>query len=122
MSRQFLFACTYSLLSLPVLIANDSPGHTWACLFYECWKGRIIPRNHTLFSGVPSTSLLKCAQIGGPLWIFCRPRLNIADLDVDFLYAGPFCAGAEEPTPLSDDACGVKRIARDQKLHALAGA
>jgi len=53
---------------------------------------------------------------------FRRQRFDIADFDVDFLYTGPFCARAEEPSPLSDDACSVERIARDQKLHALAGA
>src|SRR5947207_6276040 len=65
---------------------------------------------------------LKCAEIVGNVWIFRRKRFDIADFDVDFLYAGPFCARAEEPAPLSDDACSVERIARDQKLHALAGA
>src|SRR5215831_2855077 len=67
-------------------------------------------------------SSLKCAQIVGDIWIFCRQRFDIADFDVDFLYAGPFCARAEKPAPLSDDACSVERITRDQKLHALAGA
>src|SRR6266478_55210 len=64
-------------------------------------------------------SLLKGAEIVGNVWIFRRKRFDIADFDVDFLYAGPFCARAEEPAPLSDDACSVERIAGDQKLHAL---
>src|SRR5262245_23829505 len=67
-------------------------------------------------------SSLEYAQIVRDVWMFCRQRFDIADFDVDFLYAGPFCARAEEPAPLSDDACSVERIARDQKLHALAGA
>src|SRR5215211_7636331 len=62
------------------------------------------------------------SQIVGHVWIFRRQRFDIADFDVDFLYAGPFCARTEEPAPLSDYACGMERIARDQKLHALAGA
>jgi hypothetical protein len=65
-------------------------------------------------------SSLECTQIVGHVWIFRRQRFDIADFDVDFLYAGPFCARAEEPAPLSDDACSVERITRDQKLHALA--
>jgi hypothetical protein len=64
-------------------------------------------------------SPLKCAQIVGDIWIFCRQRFDIADFDVEFLYAGPFCAPAEKPAPLSDDACSVERITRDHKLHAL---
>ena len=67
-------------------------------------------------------SSLKCAQIVGDIWIFCRQRFDIADFDVDFLYAGPFCARAEKPAPLSDDACSVEGVTRDEKLHALAGA
>src|SRR4051812_10862741 len=63
--------------------------------------------------------LLECAQIVGHIWIFRCERFDIADFDVDFLYAGPFCARAEEPAPLSYHACSVERIARDQKLYAL---
>src|SRR5262245_50006893 len=55
-------------------------------------------------------SSLECEQIIGDIWIFCRQRFDIADFDVDFLYAGPFCARAEKPAPLSDDACNVERI------------
>src|SRR5206468_8185948 len=62
-------------------------------------------------------SLLECH-----VWIFRRQRFDIADFDVDFLYAGPLCARAEEPAPLSNDACSVESITRDQELHALAGA
>src|SRR6266404_9767290 len=63
--------------------------------------------------------LLKGTQIVGNVWILGCERFDIADFDVDFLYAGPFCARAEEPTPLSNDACSVERIAGDQKLHTL---
>ena len=63
--------------------------------------------------------LLKGTQIVGNVWILGCERFDIADFHVDFLYAGPFCARAEEPTPLSNDACSVERIAGDQKLHAL---
>jgi hypothetical protein len=66
--------------------------------------------------------LLERAQIVRHVWIFRRQYFDIADFDVDFLYAGPLCARAEEPAPLSDDACSVERITRDQELHALAGA
>jgi hypothetical protein len=66
--------------------------------------------------------LLERSQIAGHVRIFRCQRFDIADFDVDFLYAGPFCARAEEPAPLTDDACSVERITRDQKLHALAGA
>jgi hypothetical protein len=64
----------------------------------------------------------KCAQIVGHIWIFRGEHFDIADFNVDFLYSGPFCARAEEPAPLSDDACSVERIARDQKLYALTSA
>ena len=55
------------------------------------------------------------------------PRLDISPpvprqspiSTIDFLYAGPFCAGAEDPAPLSDDACSVEHITRDHKLHAI---
>jgi len=66
-------------------------------------------------------SSLKRVQIVSHLWIFRRQGVDIAEFDIDFLYAGPFCARAEEPSPLSDDACRVERITRDQELHALAG-
>ena len=46
-------------------------------------------------------------------------RVDIADLDIDLLYAGPFGAPAEKPAPAPNDACSVERIARDQKLHTL---
>src|SRR3954453_18178269 len=57
--------------------------------------------------------VLECAEIVGNVWIFRRQRFDIADFDVDFLYSRPFCARAEEPAPLSDHACSVKRITRD---------
>src|SRR6266404_4251378 len=63
--------------------------------------------------------LLKGTQIVGNVWILGCERFDVADFNVDFLYAGPFCASAEEPASLSDDACSVECIARDQKLHAL---
>ena len=62
---------------------------------------------------------LECAQIVGHIRISRRQRFDIGDFDVDFLYAGPFCARAEEPAPLSDNPRSVERIARDQKLYAL---
>jgi len=64
----------------------------------------------------------ECPQVVGHIWIFRCQRFDVADLDVDFLHAGPFCARTEEPAPLSNDTCSVQRIPRDQKLHALAGA
>jgi hypothetical protein len=36
----------------------------------------------------------KCTQIVGYVWIFRRQRFDVADFDVDFLYARPFCAHA----------------------------
>ena len=69
-----------------------------------------------------SLSALECTQIDGHIWIFRRQGVDIAQFDIGFLDAGPFCARAEEPSPLSDDACSVERITRDQQLHALAGA
>ena len=65
---------------------------------------------------------LERTQIVGHVWIFRRQGFDIADFDVDFLYAGPFCARAQEPAPLSCDSCSVERVARDQKLQALADA
>ena len=55
-------------------------------------------------------SLLECTQIVGHVRMFRRQRFDIADFDVDFLYAGPFCARAEEPAPLSHDPRRVERI------------
>jgi hypothetical protein len=69
-----------------------------------------------------AATFLERPQIVGHVWIFHRQSFDIADFHVNFLYTGPFCARAEEPAPLSDDPCGVKRITRDQKLHALASA
>jgi hypothetical protein len=65
---------------------------------------------------------LKRAQIVGHIWVSRRERFNIADFDVNFLYAGPFCARTEEPAPLSDYTRSVESIPRNQKLHSLAGA
>jgi hypothetical protein len=50
-------------------------------------------------------SSLECAQIVGHIWIFRRERFNIANFDVDFLYAGPFefenrTSNIECPTPM----------------------
>jgi len=66
--------------------------------------------------------LLERSQILSHVWIFRRQGVDIAEFDIDFFYAGPFCARTEEPSPLSDDARSVERITRDEKLHALAGA
>src|SRR4051794_2453709 len=92
-----------------------------------CLKVFVLPRRLTWIGAVcgqPATTLsgdrdqsslasLECAEIVGNVWIFRRQRFDIADFDVDFLYARPFCARAEEPAPLSDHACSVKRITPD---------
>jgi hypothetical protein len=65
---------------------------------------------------------LEFAQVVGDIWIFRGQRFEIADFDVDCLYSWPFCARAEEPTPLSDHPRSVESVARNEKLHALAGA
>jgi hypothetical protein len=72
--------------------------------------------------GQSCSPLLKRAQIGGRVWIFCGQCVDIADLDVDLFYAGPFGARTEEPIALADDSRSVKCIARDKKLHALTAA
>jgi hypothetical protein len=46
----------------------------------------------------------KCTQIVGHLRIFRRQRFDIADFDMDFLYAGPFefenrTSNIDRPTP-----------------------
>jgi hypothetical protein len=61
-------------------------------------------------------SLLKRSQIVSHVWIFRRQGVDIAHFNVDFLYAGPFCARTEKPAPLSDDARSVERITWDQEL------
>jgi hypothetical protein len=57
--------------------------------------------------------LLERSQIVRHVWIFRRQRFDIADFDVDFLYAWTFCARAEKPAAISNHACGVKRVPRD---------
>ena len=75
--------------------------------------------NYRLAACVPqkdetrALSFLKRAQIVGDVWVFRRQRVDIADFDINFFHAGPFCARAKEPAPLSDDACSVERITRD---------
>src|SRR6266478_1744126 len=66
--------------------------------------------------------LLKRAQVGGRVWIFCCECFDVADLDVDLFYTGPFCARAKKPTPAPDDTRSVKRVSWNQKLHALSSA
>jgi len=81
--------------------------------------GRAPHRSSPRGDGQSPLSSLERLQIVGYVWIFRGQRFNIPDFDVDFLYAGPFCARAEEPTPLSDDACSVESIARNHKLYTL---
>jgi hypothetical protein len=65
--------------------------------------------------------LLEYAQVVSHAWIFCRQRFDIADFNIRRFYARPFGARTEEPSPkaFGDHACGVKRIAGNQELHAL---
>ena len=56
----------------------------------------------------------ECPQLVGHVQTFRRQLFDIADFDVDFLYAGPFCARTKEPPSFSDDACSVERIIRDR--------
>jgi len=63
--------------------------------------------------------LLKRTQIVGNVWIFGCEGFDVADFHVNSFYAWPFCARAEEPAAISDDACSVEGVAGDQKLHAL---
>jgi hypothetical protein len=51
-----------------------------------------------------------------------RQHVGLAEFDVGRNHARPFGAGAEEPAPGADDARGVKGIAWNQKLHAVARA
>jgi hypothetical protein len=62
---------------------------------------------------------LERAKIVGDVRIFRRERFDIADFHVNSFDAWPFGARAEEPAAISNDACSVEGIARDQKLHAL---
>ena len=72
--------------------------------------------------GQSRSPLLKRAQVGGRVWISCCECFDVADLDVDLFYAGPFCARAEKPAPAPDDTRSVKRVSWNQKLHALSSA
>ena len=63
--------------------------------------------------GQSRLSSLEFAQVVGYVWISRRQRFDVADFDVDFLYAGPFGARTEKPPSSSDDARGVESIARD---------
>jgi hypothetical protein len=54
--------------------------------------------------------LLERSQIVGHVRIFRRQRFDIADFDVDFLYAQPFCARAEEPAPLFEFEHGTSNV------------
>ena len=42
-------------------------------------------------------STLERPQIVGHVWILRCERFDITDFDVQFFYAGPFCARAKEP-------------------------
>jgi hypothetical protein len=61
----------------------------------------------------------KRAQIGGCVGIFCRERFDIANFDISGFYSRPFGARPEKPAARADHARSVKRIAPDEKLHAL---
>src|SRR5207248_2142403 len=62
------------------------------------------------------------AKIVGNLRIFRRQRIDVADFDVSWLYAGPFGARAEEPAVMSDHTGSVERIAGNQELQQLPAA
>src|SRR5947207_5580570 len=49
--------------------------------------------------------------------IFRRQRIDVANLDIDRLYARPFGARTEEPAVTSDHTRGVERIAGNQELQ-----
>lgn len=51
-----------------------------------------------------------------------RQEIRLAEFDIGRNHARPFGAGAEEPALLADNARGVNGVARNQKLHAVAGA
>src|SRR5438128_10226973 len=59
----------------------------------------------------------EAAQIVGNLRIFRRQRIDVTNLDINRLYAGPFGARTEEPAEASNNTLGVERIAENQKLH-----
>ncbi len=63
------------------------------------------------------------AKIVGNLRIFRRQRIDVANLDIDRLYARPFGARTEEPAPkaFGDHARCVKCIAWNEKLYVLTG-
>jgi hypothetical protein len=54
--------------------------------------------------------LLERSRIVCHVWIFRRHRSDIADFDVAFLYAGPFCARAEEPAPSFEFEHGTSKV------------
>src|SRR5436190_16841949 len=62
------------------------------------------------------------AKIIGNLRIFRRQRIDVANLDIDGLYAWPFGARTEEPAVTSDHTRGVERIAGNQELQQLPAA
>src|SRR6266480_3985231 len=62
------------------------------------------------------------AKIVGNLRIFRRQRIDVANLDVDRLYAGPFGARAEEPAATAYHAGSMERIAGNQELQQLPAA
>jgi len=62
------------------------------------------------------------AKIVGNLRIFRRQRIDVANLDIDRLYARPFGARTEEPAVTSDHTRGVERIAGNQELQQLPAA
>src|SRR5438094_9576643 len=57
------------------------------------------------------------AQIVGNLRIFRHQRIDVANLDINRLYAGPFGARTEEPAAASGHTRGVQRSAGNRALH-----
>src|SRR5207244_12251646 len=59
------------------------------------------------------------AQIVGNLRIFRHQRIDVANIDINRLYAGPLGARTEEPAAASDRKRGVERIGRNRELQQL---
>ena len=60
------------------------------------------------------------AKIVGNLRIFRRQRIDVADFDVSWLYAGPFGARAEEPAVMSDHTGQCGTYCRESGAAAIA--
>src|SRR5918994_5709331 len=59
------------------------------------------------------------AQVWCDRWVLGCHFIQFPDLHIGGYNARPFRARAEEPTTLPDEARGVERVARDQKLDPL---